>query len=112
MIWNIQFQLAGLILCLIVAGMCLGQKKLNFAAEKAYIKLLVFVIISIVSDVVSIFAINYREYWGDTACTVLCKFYLLTATVVACQMSWFAVAEIRYSFNKSTPYFFSIFCNY
>ncbi len=100
MIWNIEFQFAALLLAFVVAGMCLGQRRLNFAAERAFTKLLVCVIICIVLDILSVFAINYRNVIGIIACDIVCKLYLLSITMVSCQSAWFAVAEIRYSFNK------------
>lgn len=100
MIWNIQFQCAALALAFVIAGMCLGQKRLNFAAERAFTKLLVFVIISIVCDILSIFAINYQDVIGLQLTEIACKLYLLSITLVGCQASWFSVAEIRHSFKK------------
>lgn len=100
MVWNIEFQLAGLVISFVVAGMCLGQKRLNFAAERAFSKLLFFVIISTVLDIASIFAINYRAVIGESICQIICKAYLLSILVVGCQSSWFSVAEIRYNFRR------------
>lgn len=100
MVWNIQFQVAALLLAFVIAGMCLGQKRLNFAAERAFSKLLLFVIVSIVLDISSIFAINYRAVIGDTLCDIVCKVYLISVCIVGCQSAWFSVAEIRYKFRK------------
>lgn len=100
MVWNIEIQLAALLLAFVVAGMCLGQKRLNFAAERSFTKLLFFVIVSIILDICSVFAMNYREYTGDILCSVICNAYLLSVTNVACQAAWFAVAEIRHSFSR------------
>lgn len=100
MVWNIEFQVAALLLTFVIAGMCLGQKRLNFAAERAFLKLLMYVIVSIVLDISSSFAIQYRDEIGDTLCEVINKLYLLSICIVACQSAWFAVAEIRYTFKK------------
>lgn len=100
MVWNIEFQVAALLLTFVIAGMCLGQKRLNFAAERAFLKLLMYVIVSIVLDISSSFAIQYRNEIGDTLCEVINKLYLLSICIVACQSAWFAVAEIRYTFKK------------
>lgn len=99
MVWNIQFQLAALIICFVVAGMSLGQKRLNFAAEREFTKLLVIVITCILLDISSVFAINYRNVIGMTACEIVCKLYLISIAAVGCQSAWFAVAEIRYTFK-------------
>ena len=104
MVWNIEFQCAGLIMALVVAAMCLRQKRLRFSAERAYTRLLSLVILSIISDIVSIFAINYIDVIGQTTTTLICKFYLLTIVMVACQAAFFAAAEVRYSFNTYLVY--------
>ncbi len=104
MVWNIEFQCAGLIMALVVAGMCQRQKRLRFSAERAYTRLLSLVILSIVSDIVSIFAINYMDVIGHLTTTVICKFYLLTIVMVACQAAFFAAAEVRYTFNSYLVY--------
>lgn len=101
MVWNLQFQFAALLIVLVIAAMCLGQRRLNFAAQRAYNKLLFTVIISILADILSIFAINYRAVIGDPFCMALCKFYLLTIVVVAYQSAIFAVAEIRHTFHPA-----------
>ncbi len=100
MVWNIQFQFAALVLAFVVAGMCLGQRRLNFAAERAFTKLLFYVILCIVLDILSVFAINYQDKIGPLLTEIACKVYLLSITVVGCLSAWFSVAEIRYSFKK------------
>ena len=100
MVWNIHFQFAALTIAIVVAVMCFGQKRLNFAAERAFTKLLFGVVVSIILDISSIFAINYRDVIGMNVTQIVCKFYLLSITMVACLAAWFSVAEIRYSFKQ------------
>ncbi len=100
MVWNVHFQFAALTIAIVVAVMCFGQKRLNFAAERAFTKLLFGVIVSIILDISSIFAINYRDVIGMNVTQIVCKFYLLSITMVACLAAWFSVAEIRYSFKQ------------
>lgn len=100
MVWNVHFQFAALTIAIVVAVMCFGQKRLNFAAERAFTKLLFGVVVSIILDIISIFAINYRDVIGMTATQIVCKFYLLSITTVACLAAWFSVAEIRYTFKQ------------
>ncbi len=85
---------------MVVVAMSIGQKRLNFSAEKSFVRLLFAVTASIVLDIVSIFAINYRAVIGDFMCAAICKLYLFSITLVACQSAWFTVAEIRYTFRK------------
>lgn len=100
MVWNLQFQCAALLIVLVVAAMCLGQKRLNFTAEREYSKLLLFVIISVLADILSVFAINYIDDIGVRITNVACKFYLITIAVVGYQSMRFALAEIRYTLRK------------
>ena len=100
MVWNVHFQFAALTVAMVVAVMCFGQKRLNFAAERAFTKLLFGVIVSIVLDIASIFAINYRDVIGMDITQIVCKIYLLSITTVACLAAWFSVAEIRYTFRQ------------
>ncbi len=96
MVWNIQFQVAALVLSLVVAGMCFNQKRLNFASELAFIRLLVGTLISISLDITSIVVINYRNSLPDFIVQFFCELYLLSIVLVACLSAWFAVAEISY----------------
>ncbi len=100
MVWNIHFQFAALTIAIVVAVMCFGQKRLNFAAERAFTKLLFGVVVSIILDISSIFAINYRDVIGMNITQLVCRLYLLSITTVACLAAWFSVAEIRYSFKQ------------
>lgn len=100
MVWNIQFQFAALTIAIVVAVMCFGQKRLNFAAERAFTKLLFGVVVSIILDISSIFAINYRDVIGMNITQIVCRLYLLSITTVACLAAWFSVAEIRYTFKR------------
>lgn len=100
MVWNLHYQFAGLILMMVVVAMSIGQRRLNFSAERSFIRLLLLVTASIVLDILSIFAINYRTVIGEFMCSTICKLYLFSITAVACQSAWFTVAEIRYTFRK------------
>ncbi len=96
MVWNVQFQMAGLILVLVISAMSLAQRRLNFATEKAFIRLLFTVTVSIVMDIMSIIAINYRAAIGDVTCAVVCKLYLFSILTVAFQSAAFSAAEIKH----------------
>lgn len=100
MVWNLYFQFAALIVATVVAAMCIRQKRLDFSAEKAYTKLLYFVIVSIVLDILSEMALNYRDVLDISLVDIVCKLYLLSISLVACLASWFAVKEIQYANKK------------
>lgn len=100
MVWNIEFQVAALVIAVIVVIMCFGQKRLHFASERSFARLMFCSVLCILFDICSIFAINYINVIGSFWCKLICKTYLLFLTLVACQAAWFAVAEIRYTFHK------------
>lgn len=100
MVWNVELQFAALILVLIVVMVSFGQKRLNFAAERSFARLLIIILASIILDILTVFAIYYKAELGATATNFVCKAYLLSLTAIGCQASWFAVAEIRHSFRK------------
>lgn len=101
---------------LILFGMNIGRRKADFLSERSFIRLSVFVSFSIILDIVSIFAINYRFTIGNFLCEVICKLYLFSIVAVAWLASLFAVAEIRYSFKRVwlyssiVPVFIHIIC--
>ncbi|MCR5279425.1 MAG: EAL domain-containing protein [Lachnospiraceae bacterium] len=101
MVWNVQFQFAGLVLVLVVASMSLAQRRLNFAAEKAFIRLLFSVTLSIIFDIASVFAINYRATIGLNATEIICKAYLYTIVGVAYSSATFSAAEIKHVIDSS-----------
>lgn len=96
MVWNVQFQFAGLVLVLVVAAMTLAQRRLNFVAERAFMRLLLAVTVSIVCDIASVVAINYRDIIGPLATEIVCKVYLFTILIVAYQATSFSAAEIKH----------------
>lgn len=100
MIWNVELQFAALVLVLTVVFVSLGQKRLNFAAERSFTRLIIIVLVSIILDILSVFAINYRAMLGITPSNFVCKAYLVSLTAVGCQSAWFSVAEIRHSFRR------------
>jgi EAL domain-containing protein (putative c-di-GMP-specific phosphodiesterase class I)/GGDEF domain-containing protein len=100
MVWSIHFQFAALALTLIVLFMSSSEKHLNFTSEKVFFRLLISIILSIVLDLISVFAINYRDVLGPVWVQILCKAYLLSIVVVGYLSAQFAVAEIRYSFRR------------
>lgn len=100
MVWNIHFQIAGLAVLSLSAVMLFHQKRLKFKAERAFVKLLVMTLVCTVLDIASIAAINYQSVIGEDTCAAVCKIYLFSLSLVACQSAFFAVAEIRHSFKK------------
>lgn len=104
MVWSLHFQLAGLVILVVVLSMNMGQKKLNFMAEKAFTRLLFGVTVCTILDIMSVFAINYREDIPEWALQFSCETYLFSIVAVAALASLFAVADVSYSFKQIWKY--------
>lgn len=99
MVWNIQFQLAGLVIELIVIGMCLGQKRLNFAAERAFFRFLIACTISNCIELILIVAVNHFGFEEGYISYIICAIFLISVVATGCMAAWLAAAEINYNFK-------------
>lgn len=100
MVWNIGFQLSGLLLTLVLLFFVYSQTRLKFRAEKAFIAVVLNVLLCNVFDILAVVAMNYKSVVGDWACEVICEFLLLTIVSVACHASWFATDEVDARFSR------------
>lgn len=104
MIGTISFEITGFLLVILVIGMCFGQRKVNFKAERDFMKMLCFALISIVIDIATKVLVVYGASVDEVIIDIMGKLMLFSVSVVACQSAWFAVAEIRYHFRKRWVY--------
>lgn len=100
MIPYIHFQLAALFITIVVIFMSKGHRRLNFSAERSFYKLVICVLISEILDVSSVFAIKNASFVGNGIVQLVCELYLQSIVLVGCYAAWFAVAELRYSFQR------------
>ena len=100
MVWNISFQIAGLILTLIIIYFSYSQRRLQFRAEKAFYAVLLNVVVCNTLDVLAIIAMNYQSVIGRFATELICEALLVSLASVACHSAWFSVAEIRAVYPK------------
>ncbi|MCQ2519738.1 MAG: GGDEF domain-containing phosphodiesterase [Lachnospiraceae bacterium] len=98
---NIEFQMAGLIITGVVMIMCQGQKRLEFQTEKAYIRLLVSVIASIILDILSVLAINFQDRIPQALLQLSCEIYLLSIGCATLMAAFFVLSELSYKFRKN-----------
>lgn len=96
MVWNIEFQFAALIITAVIAIMLQGQKRLNYQAENAYIRLLVAVMASTLFDILSVLAINYMDSLPEIAVQISCELYLFSIAAVAFVASCYIVVELKH----------------
>lgn len=99
MVWNIEFQIAGLILTVVCASVIFAQKRIEFWAERSFTHLLLGVILCTVCDILSIFAINTKDTMNPVLVEFFCELYLFTIVLVGFFASLYAVAEINFRFR-------------
>lgn len=93
--YNIQFQLAGLLLVCLTGLLLLGKKAVRLFTQKNYIILFVTVAVSICLDIVSVIFIVEQETLGTGITHAVCKAYLLSIVAVALSLWQYAVSEVH-----------------
>lgn len=83
MVFNIQFQAAGIVLVVLVMSLLWKEKTLRLYTEGIFNVLLGTVFICILLDISSIFALNYEQKIGRGFMVVVCKAYLISIVCVA-----------------------------
>lgn len=87
MAYNIQFQVAALVLVIITAVLLLEKRAIRLYLQRDYLFLFVASACSICFDILSVVAIMHEELIGQTLTHVICKLYLFTIALVACALS-------------------------
>ncbi len=95
MILNIQFQVAGLILVILVIAILFNEKKLHLYTESVFGALLATVLVCIGLDITSVFALNYEHVIGKLFMDIVCKLYLISINAVAYELLKYALAEVH-----------------
>lgn len=83
MVLNIQFQLSGIMIVLIVCGLYLRRRAGWKISEKIFCILLIEELVTIILDVVSVMTINYRDSLPPYVNDIVCKLYLTGIVGVA-----------------------------
>lgn len=81
---NIEFQLSGLILLIIILGLFSKRKSVDMETICDYKYLLVAVLVSVSFDIFSIFSLNYLANKWVLVNEFICKAYLISIVVVMC----------------------------
>lgn len=104
MVWNLNFQIAGLILTAVIFYFSYGQRRLKFRAEKAFLTVLLNSLLCNVLDILAVVAMNYKDVLGEGYVEIICEALLISIVSVACHSAWFSVAEIRTTFKRTPTY--------
>lgn len=94
MTFNIQFQIAGIVLMILVLSLWQKEKKLRFYSEGIFGVFLWAIFFCILLDILSIFALNYEEKIGTVLMTAACKIYLISIVYVVFMLLLYTMAGI------------------
>ena len=75
---NIQFQIAGLLILVLLFVFYKSHRPLQLYTEKAFYRVLCIMIVSLALDILSLFAIEYREVIPAFFVDFVCKSYIVT----------------------------------
>lgn len=95
MVLNIQFQVAGLVLVILVGALLLNEKTLRLYTESVFVILLCTVLVCISLDIASIFALNFEEELGASFVYLICKLYLCSIVCVAYMLLMYTLTEVH-----------------
>lgn len=94
MVFNIQFQIAGIILLTVILIMYARQRALNFWGEGYFLRLFASVYISLCLDILSVIAINYRQSMPYIVTDIMCKMYLVSVVTVAVSVLLYTIYSV------------------
>lgn len=94
MVLNIQFQVCGFILVLMLIFFFFKKRSLYLTTERIYGQLLIAVAVCIFFDIISIIAINLNEFLKEEIVIFICKAYLLTIVNVAFLILYYTITDI------------------
>ena len=81
---SIEFQISGLMICVIFALFYVHKKRLNIYSQKIFFFTLGAMIILLVLDILSVVAITYQSVWPRLVVLALCKVYLVFLITCTC----------------------------
>ncbi len=94
MVFNIQFQIAGIILLTVILIMYARQRALNLLSEGYFLRLFASVYISLCLDILSVIAINYRQSMPYIVTDIMCKMYLVSVVTVAVSVLLYTIYSV------------------
>lgn len=94
MVLNIQFQVAGIVLVVLIMALLHKEKTLRLYTEGIFSILLGTVFFCIFLDISSIFALNYEQKIGHGLMVAVCKAYLISIVCVAFMILVYTLPEI------------------
>lgn len=95
MVLNIHFQMAGIILIVLIAYLLIHERTLRLDAEGIFSILLGSGFVCILLDILSIFALNYEHVIGTFFMFLICKSYLISIVIVTFVLLIYAMTEVH-----------------
>ena len=94
MVFNVQFQIAGLIILLLVAALYYKRRSVWIYTDKIFGLFIATAFVSVTLDIASIFTINYRAVLPGIVIEVVCKIYLYSLTWIAYVTFLYLMADL------------------
>ena len=94
MVFNIQFQIAGLIILLLVAALYYKRRSVWIYTDKIFGLFIATAFVSVALDIASIFTINYRAVLPGIVNEVVCKIYIYSLTWIAYVTFLYLMADL------------------
>ena len=94
MVFNIQFQIAGLIILLLVAALYYKRRSVWIYTDKIFGLFIAIAFVSVALDIASIFTINYRAVLPGIVNEVVCKIYIYSLTWIAYVTFLYLMADL------------------
>lgn len=91
---NIQGQICGLIIVLVIFIIFVKQKKVGLHTENIFFIILMATMVSIMLDITSVAAIVYKDYLPQLLVKAVCKIYLVSLLIVAMCALVYVLADV------------------
>lgn len=94
MVFNIQFQICGLIILIMLAALYYKRRTIWINTDKIFGVFIVIALFSTIADIASVYTINYRNSIPKELNEFVCKLYLFSLTLVSFITLLYLVADI------------------
>lgn len=91
---NIQGQICGLIIVMVILLFFVKQKKVGLHTEYIFFLILMATMVSIILDITSVAAIVYKDYIPSWLVGIICKIYLVSLLIVAMCALVYVLADV------------------
>ena len=91
---NIQMQICGMIILIVLAVFYKSNRTLRLYSENIFFRVMLFSIASLTLDVLSLIAIEYRNFLPETLVLFVCKTYIISLIWIGMSGTVYILTEI------------------